>query len=303
MHTIGTNGHLAGCREGAIRLGDGRRLAFVEVGEADGRAIVWFHGLPGGRWQIPPDAPDAARRHGMRIICVSRPGIGSSSRHHGISLLSFARDVVELADQLALDRFAVAALSAGAPYALACAHHAPDRVAVGALLGGIVPLADRDRLSIGDRLVTVLLRSARPGHPYLAAGLDLSTPVLASLVPSLFALYCRVGPRADRSVLNQPGMHEMFGDDFFRSVREGISGFLYDVAVLGAPWEFSPRDVTVPIRLWHGDIDPLVPLAEAERLSRAIPNSQLHVVSGHGHYAGLVKAADVVADLAATWPA
>lgn len=303
MSAEGSNGHLVDCFEGSIRLSDGRRLAFVEVGEPGGRPILWFHGLPGGRWQIPPDAPGAARRHGMRIFCVSRPGIGRSSRHHGASLLSFAHDVIELADDLGLDRFAVAALSAGAPYALACAHHAPDRVAVGALLGGIVPLADRERLSIGERLLTLLLRGVRPGHPYLAAGLDLYAPILGPLVPSLFSLYCRVGPRADRPVLNQPGMHEMFGDDFARSVRAGIAGFFYDAAVLGAPWGFSPSDVTVPIRVWHGDIDPLVPLADAERLARTVANGKLHVVPGHGHYAGLVRAPEVIADLAASWPA
>ncbi|HZJ25818.1 MAG TPA: hypothetical protein VFF40_02200 [Acidimicrobiia bacterium] len=39
--------------EGTITLPDGRHLGFAEYGPSTGRPVLWFHGTPGGRRQIP----------------------------------------------------------------------------------------------------------------------------------------------------------------------------------------------------------------------------------------------------------
>ncbi len=287
-------------REDTVTLRDRRQLAFVEVGAPEANPVFWFHGLPGGRWQVPPGASDATREHGIRIICVSRPGLGGSSRHHRASLLSFADDIGELADELTLERYAIVALSAGAPYALACAYRDPQRVVAGALLGGIIPRANGEG-STSDRLTALLARGLRPNR-HFAAGLDLGAPLYSRLAGPLFALYCRIGPHQDRPVLNQPDMNRMFGNDFTRAVGAGISGFLYDAAILASPCGFPLADIVAPIRLWHGDADPLVPLGDAEQLAQSLANGELRVLPGLGHYAGLVRAREVIADIATMWP-
>lgn len=65
--------------EGTIGLSDRRRLGFAEFGPPDGRAIVWLHGTPGARRQVPSEARAKAEEHGLRIVGIDRPGIGSSS--------------------------------------------------------------------------------------------------------------------------------------------------------------------------------------------------------------------------------
>ncbi len=60
---------------------DGRRLSFAEYGSPRGPAIVWMHGTPGARRQIPFEARAYAEQHGLRIIGIDRPGIGSSTPH------------------------------------------------------------------------------------------------------------------------------------------------------------------------------------------------------------------------------
>ncbi len=35
------------------------------TGPIDGRVVLWFHGTPGACRQVPPDAPDLAREHGL----------------------------------------------------------------------------------------------------------------------------------------------------------------------------------------------------------------------------------------------
>ena len=67
--------------EGTVAVRDGRRLSFAEYGSPRGAAIIWMHGTPGARRQIPLEARRYADEHGLRIIGVDRPGIGSSTPH------------------------------------------------------------------------------------------------------------------------------------------------------------------------------------------------------------------------------
>ena len=65
--------------EGTVAVRDGRRLSFAEFGMPRGPAIVWMHGTPVSRRQIPLEARAYAEREGLRIIGIDRPGIGSST--------------------------------------------------------------------------------------------------------------------------------------------------------------------------------------------------------------------------------
>jgi len=130
--------------EAAILLEDGRQLGYAEYGPPAGRPLIWLHGSPGARRQIAPRAHELARERGVRIIAVERPGIGASTPHVYDSLLGFAADVAELCRALEIERFSVAGLSGGGPYALACAHAMPERVVSVAVLGGLAPAARPD---------------------------------------------------------------------------------------------------------------------------------------------------------------
>jgi hypothetical protein len=75
--------------EGSVAVRDRRRLSFAEYGTRSGRAVVWMHGTPGGRRQIPFAAREFAVRNGLRVIGVDRPGIGSSTPHLYDSVLDW----------------------------------------------------------------------------------------------------------------------------------------------------------------------------------------------------------------------
>jgi pimeloyl-ACP methyl ester carboxylesterase len=55
---------------------------------------------------------------------------------------SFAGDAAALANRLGHERFAVVGVSAGGPYALACAHELPARIAATTIVGCMAPGAD-----------------------------------------------------------------------------------------------------------------------------------------------------------------
>src|SRR3954464_8235846 len=96
--------------EGKVEGPDGRRLAFSEFGQPRGRAVVWLHGTPGGRRQIPNVARIAAMELDLRIIGVDRPGVGGSTAHLYDEIGDFAADLEALMDCLGIDKFALLGL-------------------------------------------------------------------------------------------------------------------------------------------------------------------------------------------------
>src|SRR3954451_7464415 len=90
--------------EGTIAVRGDRRLSFAEYGTRSGPAIVWMHGTPGARRQIPLEAREYADRQGVRIIGLDRPGIGSSTAHLYPDIFDWARDPELVLDTLALDK-------------------------------------------------------------------------------------------------------------------------------------------------------------------------------------------------------
>ncbi len=113
--------------ETSIHLRDGRRLAILEVGTSQGFPIFHFHGNGSSRLEVLTVQAEAERL-GVRLICPDRPGIGGSDACVGYRLLDWPDDVVEVADQLGIERFAVEGFSGGAPFALACYYKIPHRV-------------------------------------------------------------------------------------------------------------------------------------------------------------------------------
>ena len=105
--------------EGSVAVREGRRLSFAEYGTPRGDAIVWMHGTPGARRQIPLEARTYAEQTGLRIIGIDRPGIGSSTPYLYPDILDWTEDLALLLDALAVDEARIVGLSGGGPYALA----------------------------------------------------------------------------------------------------------------------------------------------------------------------------------------
>src|SRR5262245_49370372 len=113
----------------AVDLSDGRRLTFSAIGPPDGVPILYLHGAIGSPPHGGPSLESEIARSKIRYLMVDRPGYGGSDMKPGRRVADFARDIEELADELGLGRLSIVGVSAGAPYALACAWALQDRVA------------------------------------------------------------------------------------------------------------------------------------------------------------------------------
>lgn len=285
-----------------MRLRDGRRLGYAEFGPASGRPLLWFHGTPGARRQIAPDARALAHSRGVRIVSIERPGVGDSTPHRYRELLDFARDIEHCCDALDIDRFALAGLSGGGPYVLACAHAMPDRVAVAAVLGGVAPTVGPDAALGG---ASALMRL---GAPFFGPGSAAVGGMLRTLVRVLepwkdpaVDLFARVMPPGDRAVLVEPHIRRMFQEDLILGSRRNMSAIALDVALFGRPWGFALGDVRVPVYLRYGDADRIVPASHGQHLAERLPNARLRVYSGEGHLGSLGASREVIDTILEHW--
>ena len=290
--------------EGTVTLHDGRRIGFAEYGPPSGRPVLWFHGTPGARRQVPPPARTAADELGVRIVALERPGVGASSPHAYDSIVDYAEDVEQCVDQLGIDRFGIVGLSGGGPYALACAYRLAERTVAAAIIGGVAPSCGEDAPEGGAVALTARFSSVLDLlHEPLGHGLWALVWVLRPLASPAFDLFARLSPPGDKDVFAAPGMKVMFIDDLLRASRRQFRAPVSDLRLFGRPWGFSPRDVTVPILLWHGDEDYIVPVAHGQHLADLVPGAELRVNPGAAHLANLTLGDEVLEAILRHWPA
>jgi len=280
-----------------------RRIGIAEFGDPDGPLVLWFHGTPGARRQIPPVGRQAALDLRLRLVTVERPGVGASTDHRYTRVADFADDAAAVADHLGHDRFAVVGLSGGGPYALACGAILAGRVAAVAILGGVCPLVGPDSAGRTDEGLIALagrfhfaLEPLRPVTKRLFRGLMLP---LIPLAHPAYGQFTRFMPAGDRKVFADPGIEAMFLDDLTEALRRGMGAIAHDIALFGADWGFRLADVRPPVRWWHGDADNFVSLVDAERSASLLPDVELYVRPGESHLGGFAAADDVLETMAA----
>jgi len=289
------------CIEGRVEVRDGRKLGFATFGPPDGRPIIWLHGTPGARRQIPPAARLAADEVGVRFIGVDRPGTGLSTSHLYGSIVEFIADLRILIDEMDFHELAVIGLSGGGPYALAAGYAMPDRVKVVGVLGGVAPTRGEDAVPGG--LVSVAVKLAPLIPPFrvpLGISLSLFVAALRPVGRPALGLYARVSPPGDREVFAREEIKTMFLDDI-GDTGGRLRAPVDDIILFTRDWGFLLREVTPPVKWWHGDADHIVPLAHGQRCVERLPNAELFVRPGESHLGGFAAAEEVLETLLATW--
>ena len=285
----------------AVRAG--RRLSFAEYGVPRGRAVVWMHGTPGARRQVPVEARRLALEQGLRIIGVDRPGIGSSTPYLYPDLLDWTHDLEHLLDALGVDSTHLIGLSGGGPYVLAAGAALAERVHGIAVLGGVAPTVGPDAaeggaISLAVRLAPLLALGRVPLGVAMNQFVRLAKPVAGSFLD----LYAAVQPPGDRTLLSRPEFRAMFVDDLLNGNRFQSTAPINDLLLFCREWGFAPADVRVPVRWWHGDDDHIVPLRHGRHVVDRLPDAELTVIEGESHLGGLGVVEEVLGTLLGLGP-
>ncbi len=268
--------------DSTLRLRDGRRLAYAEYGDPNGKPLFYFHGFPNSRLGARL-ADVTAKQRGVRVIAFDRPGFGLSDFKPGRTIGGWADDVAEAADALGIERFAVLGLSGGGPYVAACAARIPQRLTAAGIVSGVGPLA---------------ARAARKGYP-LATRIGLW---LWRLFPFLITLnfwlmgfaarrspdrllwwLSRSAPAADRAVLARPEVWAALRDDFREAFRQGGRAAAWEMRRYVRRWDFKTEEIPLAVDLWHGDADVTVPVSNGRYMAQAIPSCRARFYPNEGH--------------------
>jgi pimeloyl-ACP methyl ester carboxylesterase len=271
-------------REHDVATAGGRVLRVLEAGDPDGPVVVVHHGTPGGRLLHRPWV-EAARSRGLRLVSFDRPGYGGSSPRPGRTVADLAADVATILDAIGAARFATLGASGGGPHALACAALLPDRCAAVATLAGVAPFDAEglDWLAGQGEANRDEWAAVQSGREAIEAFCEREAAELVQATgPMLVELLGSILSPPDAAVLSAE-----LGDYLAASARDalapGVEGWVEDDFAFLAPWGFELDRIEVPVLLWQGVQDLMVPTAHGRWLAGRIPGVEAHVSDEDGH--------------------
>ena len=251
----------------------GHRVNVIDLG--DGPAMLFIHGLAGSWHNWLENLPHFARSH--RVVAIDLPGFGYSEMPGDeVSISGYAKGLLDLFDQLDVERAAVVGNSMGGFIGAEMALVAPERVSRLVLVAGAVLWNER--------------RRARP--------LTTLTRITQAYSAALATRWRRAGRR--------PRLRELSFHQVARHPRRFPAPLAYEqlvhvgsregfAAALHALHSYSLRDrlpeISCPTLLVWGSDDRLVPLRQAHDLAQAIPDARMVTFEDTGHIPQLERPA------------
>lgn len=242
-------------RKQSVRLANGVRLVYVELGDPKGEPLLLLHGYTDTSRSWTQVAPYLLRH---RLLIPDQRGHGGSDAPACCySASAFAEDARLFLDSMKVERAAVAGHSLGSMVAMTLAAEHPDRVTKVALIGStaLVPVTR------GDWLWT-------NAHA-LKAPLDPRSEFLRSWHPAN-------QPTPVDKAFAEAAMAEIL--DIPLHVWRGVMRELADV-----PAGRHAADIKAPVLIMSGGKDPLFPAEHHAALVKAFPKAEARVFPDLGH--------------------
>jgi len=268
-------------------------VGIYEYGDPAGAPVMVLHGTPAcGAGFAFADEP--ARERGLRLIAPDRPGVGLSSPAAPYTVGDYPAQLGALADALAIDRFAVWGYSGGGPYAAATAATSADRVpstAISAGMGQVGVWAKFDDFEKTDRQMLEMATK----RPWLAKLMMGVTARLARMSPkSAVKSFEKQMNDTDRALVPGLGTPAEAMALFTHAFLRGPGGVIADYTALAQPWGVAVEDTTIPVAIFHGDADTMVPLRHSEELAARVPTASLTVWPSAGHLGTIAHVGEIL---------
>jgi pimeloyl-ACP methyl ester carboxylesterase len=251
---------------------DGTPANVIELG--DGPPLLLVHGLSGCWQNWLENIPHFARSH--RVVAVDLPGFGASPMpREEISIPGYARFLEGVCDALSIDAAAVVGNSMGGYVAAELAIASPQRVERLMLVSAAGITAEhlhRDSIMAGARVVAAVATREVARHEWYAR-----RPRLRQLALSFVVRH------PDR--LSAPLAHELMSGS-------GKPGFLPAMEAIVAH-RISERlpQIACPTFVVWGEDDRVIPVRDARRFAKLIPDVRVEILPDTGHVAMLEQPA------------
>jgi pimeloyl-ACP methyl ester carboxylesterase len=263
---------------------DGRVLQVATLGEPSGHTVFWHHGTPGSASQVMMFAP-LVEVGNLFLVTISRAGYGPSSRLEGRDVAAVVGDADAALDAVGRGDYVVVGWSGGGPHALACAALDAPRCRAAWSIAGVVPTnLDFDWTEgMGPENVEEFALAKAGGPEYearIATYGDAFKTVTGDVVVELFGgLFSEV----DAAAMEVEARREQFAASLRQGFEFGWHGFYDDDQAVMKEWGFDPTTISIPVAVWYGDHDLMVPQTHGEWLVQNLPTASQHYHAGEGH--------------------
>jgi pimeloyl-ACP methyl ester carboxylesterase len=280
-----------------ISLPDGREIDVLTTGPANASPLVIHEGTPAGLVAYPPTV-EAARERGLRVVMIARPGYERSAPLPGRRVADVAPDVAAVLDALGADTFVSIGSSGGGPHSLACAALLPGRCLAAASIAGVAPYRAEglDFLAgMGPENVEEF-GAALAGTAELTQYLEAEAPAFGKVTAEeVAAAFGGLVSDADKAALTGD-----FAASVAASLRaalaNGVAGWRDDDIAFTLDWGFPLDPMPVPVAIWQGDQDRMVPFAHGQWLAAHVGGARVHLMPGEGHLTLAVTAIGQILD-------
>ena len=265
-------------KEYVVTLKNEKSLNILEQGIKTGTPAIYLHGAPGSK-RDHTSHKDFYARHNIRMISVNRPGTGLSTYYQDWSALTFAVDLRDLMNSLAIDNATIIGFSAGGLYACAFAHQFPERTKKLLLLSSVAPFDNSSLYGQLTETAQVFYEQSKNNPDLLLEQLSgVTTPeALLDIMKSLAS-------DPDQQLFNAPDIRKDILYSFSDVLEQGLASFIKEVYNIAIPWGFSPCEISVATEIWHGTEDSNIPIACSQYLAENISHSETKYKENSGHY-------------------
>jgi pimeloyl-ACP methyl ester carboxylesterase len=265
-----------------VRTPDGRNLLVESTGDPTGRALLFHNGTPTSR-KIFQDTAEEANARGAHLLAYDRPGYGGSTPQPGRTVADSTQDVLAITKHFGIEQLAVWGISGGGPHTIAAAILLPDVVCAAATFASLAPY----RTSDFDYFEGMPERKVRQRLLYFTdpvgfqVHLQVSRQEIMNATDDYLQAKLEAMPPGARV---SPSFYKFSYETMQMAVQGGIEGYWEDYQAFYSDWGVDLASNTVPIQLWHGREDLDVPFQHSQWLSKAIPQSELHLTETDGHF-------------------
>lgn len=269
-------------------LRDGRTLDLLDNHHKSDSAVLFHHGTPGNSTSWRAWIDELADGE-MRAIAASRPGYALSDRKKGRKVVNVVDDLSQILDEFEIKRFVSVGWSGGGPHALGMSL---DTRCVGVItLAGVGQYGqpDLDFLDgMGPENIEefgISLKGEGPLREWMNANAVGMRHVTGSGLRDAFGGL--IG-KADKEVLAGDFAEDMAAE-MRRALSHGFDGWIDDDLAFVQEWGFDLSAITVPVHLWQGDDDFMVPHSHSRWLASKIPTAKLNFIPEQGHISLTVR--------------
>ena len=246
----------------SISVGD-IQLAYTDTGL--GQPVVLLHGYPFNRslW----NEQVSALSNSFRVITPDLRGLGESDALPGPATMNrMAQDVAALLDHLQIARAVIGGLSMGGYVVLAFYKQFPSRVRS-------LILADTRAQADTEEGKQTRFQQAEKARAEGMAG------IADSMLPKLLT---------PETVSKRPELVKRVRDMMLKTKPEGAAGALLGMAEREDQTPLLSQ-ISCPTLILVGREDPITPVADSEKMHRAIAGSRLVVIENAAHVSNLER--------------